>query len=350
MKGTNTRKRWQLVFVAFLTLTMSSLAAGAAAPKLPRDLVIGTGATTGTHYLGSNAVAKIVGSVTPMRVTVEATRGPVVWLPRMEQGTIDLGTLSTIDAYYAARGLAPLYDKPRPWLRTLQPVPIFHTGVIVRRASNLLTLPDLKGKRIAWGYAGIPVIMINVEAALRSVGLTSKDLGTRVTVPGFDEGLTAFAEGRADATFGGAPTVPRLRELDAAFGVRFLPGDCSPEGKKRVEEFIPGVTMAVYPAGYGVLKEDTCLLAHYMNLAVSKDMSDDVAYAVTKAVWEKMEETHAVHADFKRYWKRESVVVPQSIPYHPGAARFYKEAGAWTPALEQYQQRMLKELAASERK
>ncbi|MBI2088765.1 MAG: ABC transporter substrate-binding protein, partial [Deltaproteobacteria bacterium] len=219
MRGATTTNRGSWVLVAFLILALAFLAGGAAAPRLPRDLVIGTGAATGLHYLGSNAVAKIVGAVTPMRVTVEATRGPVVWLPRMEQGTIDLGTLSTIDAYYAARGLAPLYDKPRPWLRTLQPVPIFHTGVIVRRASNLLTLSDLKGKRIAWGYAGIPVIMINVEAALRSVGLTSKDLGTRVAVPGFDEGLTAFAEGRADATFGGAPTVPRLRELDAAFGV-----------------------------------------------------------------------------------------------------------------------------------
>ncbi|MBI2087681.1 MAG: TAXI family TRAP transporter solute-binding subunit, partial [Deltaproteobacteria bacterium] len=285
-----------------------------------------------------------------MRVTVEATRGPVVWLPRMEEGKVDLGTLSTIDAYYASRGLAPLYDRPRPWLRTVQPVPIFNTGIIVRRASNLLTLSDLKGKRIAWGYAGIPVNMINAEAILRSVGLTSKDLDTRVTVPGNDEGMTAFAEGRVDATFPGAPTVSRLRELDAAFGIRFLQGNCSPEGKKRVADFIPGVTMAVHPAGYGVLKEDTCLLSHYMNLSVSKNMPGDVAYAVAKAMWEKIEETHAIHADFKRYWKRESVVVPQSIPFHPGAARFYKEAGAWTAALEQHQEGMLKELAVLERK
>src|SRR3989304_2751485 len=128
MTGTNTRQRWQLDFLAFLTLTVNSLAGGAAAPKLSRDLVIGTAPTGTTHYLGSSAVAKIVGTVTPMRVTVEATRGPAIWLPRMEQGTVDLGTLSTIDGYYAARGLAPLYDRPRSWLRTLQPVPIFNTA------------------------------------------------------------------------------------------------------------------------------------------------------------------------------------------------------------------------------
>lgn len=334
----------------FLALAASFFLVGAAAPKLPRDLVIGTLFTGTTHYFGASAVAKIVGARTSMRVTVEATRGPTVYLPRMEQGTVDLGTLSTIDAYYAGRGLAPLYDRPRPWLRTLQPVPIFNTGTIVRRASNMYTLSDLKGKKIAWGYAGIPVSMINVEAMLRSVGLTSKDLDTRVIVPGTDEGMTAFAEGRVDATFPGAPTVARLKELDAAFGIRFLQGDCSPEGKKRVSDFIPGVSMAVFPAGYGVLKEETCLLSHYMNLAVSKTMGDDVAYAITKAVWEDMEQTHAIHADFKRFWKRESVVVPQSIPYHPGAVRFYKEAGVWTTALEQHQQKMLKELAALERR
>ena len=295
-------------------------------------------------------MGKIVWTGTPLRGTAEATRGPAIWLPRMEQGTVDLGTLSTIDGYYAARGLAPLYDRPRSWLRTLQPVPIFNTAVIVRQASNMFTLSDLKGKRIAWGYAGIPVNMINVEAMLRSVGLTSKDLDTRVIVPGIEEGFTAFAEGRVDATFAGAPTVGRLRELDAAFGIRFLQGNCSPEGKKRAQEFIPGVTMAVHPVGYGVLKEDTCLLSHYMNLAVSKEMSDEVAYTIIKALWEHMEETHPIHADFKRYWRRESVVVPQSIPYHPGAVRIYKEAVVWTAALEQHQQRMLKELAALEHK
>ncbi|MBI2088763.1 MAG: TAXI family TRAP transporter solute-binding subunit [Deltaproteobacteria bacterium] len=338
------------VSVAVLILALSFFLGGAAPPKLPRDLVIGTLTPGTTHYLGASGVAKIVGAATPMRVTVEATRGPAVWLPRMVEGTVDLGTFSTIDGYYAARGLPPLYKKPLPWLRTLQAVPIFNTGIIVRKTSNMSTLSDLKGKRIAWGYAGIPASMFNVEAMLRSAGLTSKDLDTRVSVPGFDDGLTAFADGRVDATFAGSPAVARLRELDAAFGIRYLQGDCSAEGKKRVEDFIPGVTMMKQPAGYGVLKEETCILAMYMNLAVSKDMSDDAAYAITKGLWEHMEETHPIHADFKRLWKRENVVVGQSIPYHPGAVRFYKEAGVWAPALEQHQQRMLKELAALEHK
>jgi uncharacterized protein len=323
----------------------------ATAPKLPTDLVVGTAAPATTHYLGASAVAKIVGAHTPMRVTVEATRGPAVWLPRMEQGEVDVGTFSTIDGHYAARGLEPLYrGKPRPWLRTLQAVPLFNTGVIVRRDSKMHSLADLKGKRISWGYAGIPVAMINVEAMLRSVGLTSKDLDTRVVVAGFVEGLQPFQEGRVDATFAGAPTVVRLRELDSAFGIRFLQGDCSPEGKKRVEAFIPGVTMARHPAGYGILKEETCLLAHYMNLAVSAKMDENVAYAVTKALWEDMEETHAIHADFKRLWTRDGVVTPQSIPYHPGAARLYKEVGVWNSELEQRQQGLLRELRAVERK
>lgn len=340
-------KGWGWLLAVFLTLAFGT---DAAAQQLPKDLVIGTLTPGTTHYLGASAVAKVVGAHTPMRVTIEATRGPIVWLPRMDEGKIDVGTFSTIDGYYAARGLAPLYKKPLPWLRTLQAVPLFNVGIIVRKASPMSTLSDLKGKRIAWGYAGIPAAMINVEAVLRSVGLTSKDLDTRVSVPSFDDGLTAFAEGRVDAAFAGAPTVTRLRELDAAFGIRWLQGDCSPEGKRRVTEFIPGTTMLKYPGGYGALKEETCLLAHYMNLAVSKALPQDVVHAVTKALWEHMEETHPIHVDFKRLWTRETVMAGQSIPFHPGAVRFYREARVWTPALEQHQQRMLKELEELERK
>ncbi len=314
------------------------------ASQLPKDLVVGTLTPGTTHYLGASALAKVLAH-TPMRVTVEATRGPVVWLPRMEEGKIDVGTFSTIDGHYAARGLPPLYrDKPRPWLRTLQAAPLFNTGVVVRKDSKMFSLADLKGKRIPWGYAGIPAAMINVEAMLRSMGLTSKDLDTRVAVPGFADGLEAFAEGRVDAAFAGAPTVVRLRELDTAFGIRFLQGDCSQEGKRKVEEFIPGVTMTKEPAGYGVLKEETCLLAMSMNFAVPKTMPDAVAYAVTKALWEKMEETHPIHADFKRLWTRDKVTTPQSIPYHPGAIRLYKEVGVWNRELEQHQQQLLREL------
>lgn len=348
MKGASLSRK-QFSSTAFIVLS-GLILGGAAAPQLPRDLVIGTLAPGTTHYLGASAVAKILGAHTPMRVTIEATRGPVVWMPLMEQGKVDVGTFSTIDGYYAARGLAPLYKEPRPWLRTLHPVPVFNTGIVARNASNMKTLLELKGKRVPWGYAGIPASMINVEAMLRSVGLSSKELDTKISVPGFPEGLEAFAEGRTDASFAGSPVVARLRELDAAFGIRFLQGDCSPAGRKKVSDFIPGVTMRMQPAGYGILKEDTCLLAMYMNLAVSKSMSDDVAYAVSKAMWEHMEETHPIHADFKRLWTRDNIVVEQSIPYHPGAIRFYKDAGVWTSPVEQHQQRLLKELVAFEKK
>jgi TRAP-type uncharacterized transport system substrate-binding protein len=71
-------------------------------------------------------------------------------------------------------------------------------------------------------------------------------------------------------------------------------------------------------------------------------VSDDVVYAVVKAIGEGYDIFKGAHPWLKQ-WKVENMVKnPKPIPFHPGAIKYFKEAGVWTPALDRYQAEYLK--------
>ena len=69
-------------------------------------------------------------------------------------------------------------------------------------------------------------------------------------------------------------------------------------------------------------------------------MPDDVVYHFTKAFFENLKQFYPVHASAKEYTLKGSLEDP-TIPFHPGAIRYYKEVGMWTPELEATQKELL---------
>jgi hypothetical protein len=74
--------------------------------------------------------------------------------------------------------------------------------------------------------------------------------------------------------------------------------------------------------------------------ATRADVPDDLIYEFTKAFFENIEQFYPVHASAKEYTVAGSLEEP-TIPFHPGAIRYYKEIGAWTPELEKKQMELL---------
>ena len=87
-----------------------------------------------------------------------------------------------------------------------------------------------------------------------------------------------------------------------------------------VKSVIPG---GMYPGN----DQDVETFGVKATLVTRADVPDDVVYEVTKAVFEHLDEFKKLHPAFAALQKQEMVTQALSAPLHPGAAKYYKEAG-----------------------
>ena len=93
--------------------------------------------------------------------------------------------------------------------------------------------------------------------------------------------------------------------------------------------------------GLAGLAKKTMLLGKDITIVGSKMLSDDVAYAVTKALWENYKELAPIHPRLK-FWTSDRFASTRAVvPYHPGSIKLYKEKGVWGKALEEHQKKLL---------
>ncbi|MBI2359995.1 MAG: TAXI family TRAP transporter solute-binding subunit [Deltaproteobacteria bacterium] len=318
--------------------------AAAKTPALPRELGIATHSVGTIYYTHATAVAKVLTDSSQMKVLAKPMTGPNAWMPTFSRGEIELGVLSAPDANWALHGVKEAgYPQRALKIRLLQRgVPIWN-GMMVRQDSPARSVTDLKGKRVASGYGGNFIINRNTEAMLATVGLTPADT-IPVPVASFVGGQEAFREGRVDAIFAGTPATAATVESAAAVGARYLPLPNTKEAVQRCRRVVPGCEFTVMKAGYGILKEDTVGMGYYNYVVGHADaLSEAAAYQIARTLWEHYKELWPIHVTLKE-WQRETMVDPDpGIPYHPGAMRFYKEAGVWTRDLDQKQERLLRE-------
>jgi TRAP transporter TAXI family solute receptor len=213
-------------------------------------------------------------------------------------------------------------------------------GLLVRKDSPFKTVHDVRGKRMTGEYPAHLAVWYNMFGHLSSAGLTWSDVKV-VPVPAVNDGVDALVQGRADVTEH-ALNAAKVKEADAAIGVRHISIDCSPEGEKRLRTAVAGYYGRVVKAGSATaVVEDTCFIAYDTYLSAGKGVPEHVVEAALKALWDNVAQLGPIHPMLKE-WTRERAVDPDvTIPYHPGAIRFYKERGVWTPAMDQAQQKLL---------
>jgi len=316
------------------------LVTGAALAELPRSATIATHAVGSLYNAIGTGIATVVSHHTPMTVRVQPFAGPPAWLPSMDQGETDMGVLTSADAVTSYKGII-LYKRPFKNTRILLVGGSLQLGFYVQKDSPAQTVADLRGKRIPTDFPGIPIVGLSSKAGLASAGLSYNDI-VKVPVSDLQAGNQAFMEGRTDAGWH-AVRSPAVEEANARLGgVRWIALDDSAEGARKMGEVYPGSYPVVAKAGSatGILK-DVALLNNDIYLVSPKQLGDDAAYAVVKALWENTKELWAAYPALASWRQQRMVSRSAFIPYHPGAIKFFKEKGVWDKAMDDLQAKLL---------
>lgn len=317
-----------LACVTGAALTWSASAACAQTLSMATDAV-------GSSFNAIGAgISKIVTEHSPHRVVVRAFAGPDAYLGALQNGEVDLATMSSSTAYVAWEGKNKAnrkYDK----LRILR---AGEGGVrltfLVTASSGIKTISDLKGKRVTSNFGGHSVIPMSIAGALATADMSWKDV-VPVPVTSSVDGIQALGSGRVDASWTSLG-MPASRELHARSGVRYLPVEPGEKSLKALREHIfPGAQLAMTKADPSIgLPEDAHLITYESYLLAKPEMDEKTARAILQTLWDRTEQLNKTHPGLRGFSHANAVSDIPMVPYHPAAVAFYKEKGVWTKEAE----------------
>lgn len=293
-------------------------------------VTIGTGGITGVYYPTGGAIAKIVNQKRDqygIRCTVESTGGSVFNINAILAGDLDFGIAQSDRQYQAVKGLEDWKDKgPQKDLRAVFSIHAETLDLIAAVDANINSLQDLKGKRVNIGNIGSGQRQ-NAIDALEANGLNwEKDFHAEsLKAP---EAPAMIQDGRIDAAFYtvGHPSGYYLEATSGTRKVKFVPILHIESLLEKYPYYAKAETlMSNYP-GAANTEASVPTFGVKATFVTSAKVPDNVVYAVTKEVFDNFEEFKKLHPAYAGLTK-EAMLTGLSAPIHPGAMKYYKEAG-----------------------
>ena len=310
-----------------LTLLLGGLPAPAAAKMT--FVTIGTGGITGVYYPTGGAIAKMVNDkrdVYGIRATVESTGGSVFNINAVLAGDLEFGVAQSDRQYQAVKGLADWKDKgPQKDLRAVFSIHAENVDLIAAVDAGINTIQDLKGKRVNIGNVGSGYRQ-NAIDALEANGLDyEKDFHAESLKAAEAPGL--IQDGRIDAAF---YTVghPSGYYKEATAGTRKVKFIEIPNADKLVAKYPYYAASKTLIADYpGAANDgDIPTFGVKATFVTSAKVPDKVVYAITKEVFDNFDTFKKLHPAYAGLTK-EDMLKGISAPFHPGALKYFKEAG-----------------------
>lgn len=301
----------------------ASVAFSAASARAEQFVNVLTGGTSGVYYPLGVALSKIYGDKIPdVRTQVQATKASVENLNLLQQGKGEIGFSLGDSVKLAAEGNADAgFKAPLDKLRGIAAIYPNYIQIVATKDSGVTSLADLKGKSLSVG-APKSGTELNARAILTAAGMSYDDLGKTEYLP-FAESVELIKNRQLDATLQSAGLgVASLKDLSTSLAVSLVavPAEVATAlGAPYIAATIPAGT-------YEGQTEDVPTVAVVNFLVTHSDVSDDLAYEMTKQLFENLPDMQAAHNAAKDI-KLEDATKGMPIPLHPGAERYYKEKG-----------------------
>lgn len=331
--------RTRILMAAVAGLTMIG---GAAQAQEMTFFRIGTGSAGGTYFpiggLIANAISSPPGSracdkggtcgVPGLVAIAQSTNASAHNVTAINAGQMEAGLTGAATLYFAYHGVSKFEGSQKPKLRIIANLFPEDLHLVLPKGGNLGSLKDLKGKRVGIAQAGSGT-QIAVELMLAAQGITRDDIEEAEL--NNSQSAERLADGQLDAYFYAAGTpVAAMIQLDSTKGMELY--SFSDAEIKASNEAVPYYVPSTIKAGvYAGVAYDVQTLAVNGILATSSDLSEDLIYQVTKALWNDTTRKLLDNGHAKgKVIRLETALLGLdglNVPLHFGAEKFYKEAG-----------------------
>ncbi|MBI4356340.1 MAG: TAXI family TRAP transporter solute-binding subunit [Gammaproteobacteria bacterium] len=308
---------------ALIALTLFLASCGKEQDK--KFATIGTGGVTGVYYPAGGAISKMVNENPSygVKLTVESTAGSVFNINALMKGEIDLGIAQSDRAYSAWNGLDEWENNKQTQLRSVFALHPEIVNLIVAVDENIKSCADLKGKVISVGSAGSGTEK-NAEHALSTCGLVPSDIKKQHLKE--SESAQMLQDERIAGYFYtvGHPNGSIKEAYAGTRKVQFVP---FVDGVDALLAKNPFYVKAVVPVS--LYEANAASVPSFGVKAVvltSADVPEDVVYAITKEVFTNIDKFKSQHPSFSELTPN-NMLEGLTAPFHPGAVRYYKEAG-----------------------
>jgi TRAP transporter TAXI family solute receptor len=312
----------------FVRLLTAAALAAAPIPALAQEqLSIATGGTGGVYFPMGGGLAEVINNyVDGYSATAEVTGASVENMGLIATGDADLGIALADTVAQAYSGTGRFEGQQLPMIRGLASMYSNMVHIVALEGSGITSLEDLRGMRVSVGAPGSGT-EVNAEAILSANGITYDDIEEQRL--NFNETADALANGDIDAGFWsvGAPT---SSILNLATTQSIVVIELTDEQMAAAQEAEPLFARTTLAAGTYDGVGDTAVLGVPNVLAVSSEMSEDLAYEITRAMFEHIDDLRAVHPAANQTTV-EFTLSATPVPLHAGAIRYYEETGAEIP-------------------
>lgn len=287
---------------------------------------IGTGGTAGTYYPVGGMIANAVSQPGKIVATAQASNGSLANVTGIAGGAMESGFSQADVATWAQKGTGIFEGKPSvPGLRLIANLYPESVHVVVKKGAGIKSVADLKGKRVALDEPGSGTL-VNARAILAAYGVKESDIKPEYIKP--NQAGDKLKDGSLDAFFftGGAPAGAIAELASSGTGIDILPIEgAQADALKKASGFFADDTIAADTyKGVGQVKT----IAVGAQWVTSDKADTNTVYEITKALFSDaaQKQLGAGHAKGK-FITKENAVKGAGIPFHPGAEKFYREAG-----------------------
>jgi hypothetical protein len=321
-----------------LLATMLALVVGPAPAQEITFFRIGTGGVSGTYYPIGGLIADIISNppgsrpcdkggscgVPGLVAIAQSSNGSVANVNAIETGALESGFVQSDVAYWAHTGTGIFEEEgPTENLRAITNLYPESIQIVARKEAGIKTVRDLEGKRVSLDEPGSGTL-VDARIILEAHGLSEDDLQAEYLKA--SSAISKMLDGELDAYIivAGYPTASVIEQCE--FACELVPID-GPEVEALLEKY-RFFSRDVIPSGTYKRVGEIRTISVGAQWVVSAEVDEDLVYGITKALWHDTARTLLDTGHEKaRAITLATALDGVAIPLHPGAERFYREAG-----------------------